>query len=79
MTLCRSAVLALSTLALVALPALPASAHNHLANPSGLCNSSGMGVSPGNSGETNLNPAGKPVGKANAGATRSSCPVAVLP
>lgn len=53
------------TLALV-MPASPALAHNHLANPSGFCNQSGQGVSPGNSGETNLNPAGKPVGQSNA-------------
>lgn len=53
--------------------ATPAVAHNHLANPSGICNQSGMGISPGNSGETNLNPAGKPVGRANAGADTSNC------
>jgi len=43
-----------------------ASAHNHLLNPSGYCNQSGQGLSPGNSGETNLNPAGKPVGRSKA-------------
>lgn len=48
-------------------------AHNHLANPSGVCNQSEKGVSPGNSGETSLNPAGKPVGKANAGLLTSEC------
>lgn len=48
-------------------------AHNHAANPSGICNQSGMGTSPGNSGETNLNPAGKPVGNANAGIDTSNC------
>lgn len=44
----------------------PAVAHNHLINPSGYCNQSGDGLSPGKSGETNLNPAGKPVGQAKA-------------
>ncbi len=46
--------------------AVPASAHNHLLNPSGDCNSSGMGVSPGNSGEGLVNPGGHVVGQANA-------------
>ncbi len=41
-------------------------AHNHFFNPSGEANQSDMGVSPGNSGETNLNPAGKPVGRSRA-------------
>lgn len=43
-----------------------AQAHNHLLNPSGYCNQSGDGLSPGNSGETNFNPAGKPVGRSKA-------------
>lgn len=72
MTLTR-ALSAAAVVAVVLLPAAPALAHNHLANPSGICNQSGKGVSPGNSGETNLNPAGKPVGNAQAGALTSQC------
>lgn len=69
----RSSVVAVATVLLLGGGGGAALAHNHAANPSGVCNQSGMGTSPGNSGETNLNPAGKPVGKANAGATRSNC------
>lgn len=50
----------------LALTAGPAYAHNHAANPSGVCNQSGDGLSPGGSGETSLNPAGKQVARANA-------------
>lgn len=70
----RRLLTVLATAVLVVAPALPASAHNHLANPSGLCNGSGMGTSPGNSGETSANPAGKPVARAKAGAlTATEC------
>ena len=60
------------SLPLVVTPA--ALAHNHVANPSGVCNNSGMGTSPGNSGEGFENPGGKTVGRAQAGAFRSNCP-----
>ncbi len=69
----RAAVTFAAVLSLAAVGGT-AAAHNHAANPSGVCNQSGQGFSPGNSGETNLNPAGKPVAKANAGAGRSNCP-----
>ncbi len=74
----RAAVTFAAVLSLTAIGG-SATAHNHAANPSGFCSQSGQGFSPGNSGETNLNPAGKPVAKANAGAGRSNCPADPLP
>lgn len=68
----HTTTIVVSTLLLVGVPSV-ALAHNHLLNPSGACNQSGDGTSPGNSGEANLNPAGKPVGKANSSADRSNC------
>jgi hypothetical protein len=75
----RAVVLGITAATLIMGPVGLAGAHNHAANPSGFCNQSGQGFSPGNSGETNLNPAGKPIGKANAGAGRSNCPTDPLP
>ena len=56
--------------ALLIVAPLGAQAHNHLANPSGVTNQSGDGLSPGKSGETNLNPGGNDVGRANADKAR---------
>ncbi len=70
----RHAIVVCATVGFLVVPPVASMAHNHAANPSGFCNQSGKGFSPGNSGETNLNPGGKPVAKANAGANRSSCP-----
>lgn len=74
----RAALIAAAVLSFTAVGGTSV-AHNHGANPSGFCNQSGQGVSPGNSGETSLNPAGKPIAKANAGAGRSNCPGDPLP
>ncbi len=62
-----------AVLLLVGIPGGTALAHNHLLNPSGACNQSGDGSSPGKSGETNQNPSGKPVGKANSSLMQSNC------
>ncbi len=61
---------ALAAVALSLAGAAPVSAHNHVFNPSGDCNNSRQGASPGNSGETLLNPGGKSVGKAKADIAR---------
>jgi hypothetical protein len=68
----HTTAIGVATLLFVGVPGV-ALAHNHLLNPSAACNQSGDGTSPGNSGEANLNPAGKPVGKANSSADRSNC------
>jgi hypothetical protein len=66
-------------LLLVGIPGGTALAHNHLLNPSGACNQSGDGLSPGKSGETGANPSGKQVGKANSSLDRSNCKNEIIP
>ena len=74
----KTASAALATLALAGgltfAGAGVANAHNHVANPSGVCNNSQMGTSPGNSGEGAQNPGnGRTIGKANAGPDNDNC------
>lgn len=74
----RRSLAALATVLVLAAGAGTSHAHNHAANPSGARNQSGDGFSPGNSGETNLNPGGKPVGNAKA-FSRGNGEAALLP
>jgi hypothetical protein len=74
----HSTAVIVATLLFVGVPSV-ALAHNHLLNPSGACNQSQDGTSPGKSGETGMNPSGKQVGKANSSLDRSNCKNEIIP
>lgn len=72
MTISRMFAATVVTAAIVSIGSAPVAAHNHVLTPSGACHQSGMGTSPGNSGEGTVNPGGHGVARAEAGAAQGA-------